>query len=81
MNKTIAYCICLCLIACNSNTNPYANNMNIEPAVLAEMDTAHYTTIRWKDSVYNFGTIKAGDSVHVNYYFTNTGSTPLFIFN
>lgn len=81
LKEWIIGCFCIGLFACTNNTNPYANNLNIEPSVLAEMDTAHYTTIRWQDSVYNFGTIAAGDSVHILYLFTNTGSTPLFIFN
>jgi len=79
--KQLIYCICFALLACKSNENPYANNLNIEPSVLAEMDTAHYTTIKWKDSIFNFGTVTAGDSVHIQFHFTNTGNTPLFIFN
>src|SRR3954468_24057485 len=73
--------VCLGSIACKSNTNPYANDLNIDPLVLAEMDTAHYTSIHWQDSVYNFGTIAGGDSVLAKYSFTNAGNTPLFIFN
>jgi hypothetical protein len=79
--KHFLYCICFGLLSCKSNENPYANNLNIEPAVIAELDTAHYTTIQWKDSIYNFGTITAGDSVDIKFNFTNVGNTPLFIFN
>jgi len=73
--------VCSGSIACKSNTNPYANNLKIEPSVLAETDTAHYTSVQWQDSVYNFGTIAAGDPVHAKHSFTNVGSTPLFILN
>ena len=79
--KQFIYCICFALLACKSNENPYANNLNIDPRVVAEVDTAHYTTIQWKDSIYNFGIIAAGDSVHIKFNFTNVGNTPLFIFN
>jgi hypothetical protein len=77
-----AYClyiVCLILLSCNENKNPYANNLGIEPAVIAQIDTPNYTLIKWKDSLIDFGTIKVGDSVHLKYQFTNTGNTPLFI--
>ena len=77
----IVSCVCITLLACKSNENPYANNLNIEPSVLAEIDTAHYTTVHWQDSVYDFGTINGGDSIHIQYRFTNTGNTPLLIFD
>lgn len=77
----IFYFFCFLFIACNNNKNPYTNNLGIEPSVIAQMDTAHYTRIHWQDSLDNFGTIKAGDSVHLKYKFTNIGETPLFILN
>lgn len=81
MKQIFAYAVLFICFACNtSNKNPYENSLGIEPAVIAEMDTAHYTTIQWKDSVINFGTIKKGDSIQLRYSFTNTGKTPLFIF-
>jgi hypothetical protein len=69
------------LIACSNNKNPYQNNLGIEQSLLAQMDTAHYTLIKWKDTLDNFGTINKGDSVHLEYMFTNVGHTPLFIIN
>jgi hypothetical protein len=71
----------LIFFACNNNRDPYKNKFGIEPSVMAEMDTAHYTLIQWKDTVNNFGTIKAGDSTHLKFQFTNVGETPLFILN
>lgn len=67
------------VFSCNNNKNPYINNLGIEPAFVAQIDTAHYTLIQWKDSLIDFGIIQVGDSVHLKYRFTNTGSTPLFI--
>ena len=52
-----------------------------EPSEIAEMDTAHYTLIEWKDTLVDFGTISSGDSLHLKFKFTNIGETPLFIFN
>lgn len=66
-------------ISC-SNNNPYENNLGIKPEHLAEIDTAHYTLIKWEDSVINFGTIQPGDSTYLKFKFTNTGQTLLFIF-
>lgn len=80
--KILFYSFSIILFACNNhNKNPYANNLHIESSVLAEMDTVHYTLIQWKDSLQNFGTIKAGDSAHLKYNFTNIGETPLYILN
>ena len=67
--------------ACSNNKNPYNNKLGIQPSVLAQMDTANYTSIKWADTIYNFGTIASGDSVHHEYAFINSGKTPLFIFN
>ncbi|TKK66914.1 DUF1573 domain-containing protein [Ilyomonas limi] len=80
-NKLMIYGVCSPLLANKSNKNSYANSRNINPAVLAETDTAHYSTIYWQNSVYNFGTIAASGSVHIKYRFIIAGNTPLFIFN
>jgi hypothetical protein len=80
--RNIFLCFCgLVFFACRTDQDPYANKMGIEPSVIAEMDTAHYTLIQWKDTINNFGTIEPGDSVHLQYSFTNIGETPLFILN
>src|SRR5690349_24724819 len=79
--KIAGYFFCLILCACSNNKNPYENSMGIAPAHLAEIDTAHYTIIKWKDTVIDFGTIRAGDSANMKFEFTNAGKTLLFIFN
>jgi Protein of unknown function (DUF1573) len=38
------------------------------------------TTVQLIDSVYNFGTITAGEKVEFSYRFKNTGTNPLVIF-
>ena len=75
----LSYLTCFAFFACTNNKNPYANTLGIEPSVVAQIDTAHYTTIKWQDSVLNFGTLKINDSVHLKYTFKNVGKTPLFI--
>jgi hypothetical protein len=53
--KTVGtFFLALLLVACNNNKNPYANNLGINPALAAQIDTAHYTMIEWKDSVFDF---------------------------
>ena len=53
--------------------------MGINPATIAQMDTTNYTTIEWEDTVSNFGTVKQGDSVIVNFKFRNSGGKVLFV--
>lgn len=78
--RFLVFCYLLFAIACNNNSQePYQNNLGIEPALIAQIDTAHYTKIEWKDSIINFGTMKVGDSMHFKFRFKNSGSTPLFI--
>ncbi len=77
--KRCLYFASLILLSCNNNKNPYTNNLGIEPAIVAQIDTAHYTKIKWKDSVVDFGTIAVGDSVKLKYMFSNVGNTPLFV--
>jgi len=59
--------------------SPYANDLGIRPATIAQIDTAHYTTIEWIDRRKDFGTIKYGDSVLLKFRFKNTGVHPLFL--
>lgn len=67
-------------VACNNTKkNPYENSAGINPAQLAQADVVHYTEVLWKDSVQNFGTIKPGDSVSIQFTFKNIGKNPLFI--
>lgn len=42
-------------------------------------DSANFTTIRWTDSVINFGQHKKGEEVQIKYTCENTGTKPLFI--
>ncbi len=58
---------------------PYANNLGIKPAKLAQIDTVHYTTVEWTEPNRNFGTVNEGDSVVFKYKYKNTGVHPLFI--
>jgi hypothetical protein len=69
----------LVFCSCKSGVNTYENKMGIQPAVLAQIDSAHYTTIEWKDTLVNFGKIKEGDSVVIKYPFKNTGKYILLI--
>lgn len=47
--------------------------------MIAQLDTNQYTHIRWKDTLINFGTVKEGDTVRLQFSFVNTGSKLLFI--
>ncbi len=79
-SNILLFLLMLIFVSCkNKNTNPYQNNLGIQPAQLAQADIEHYTTILWKDSIQNFGEIKVGDTVQLHFTFKNTGTYPLFL--
>jgi hypothetical protein len=53
--------------------------VGIEPALLASLDTAHYTNIAWVDTVKKFGTIREGGQVKLQFNFKNTGKNALYV--
>jgi hypothetical protein len=73
------------LISCKSkkdrfkDLHPYENNLGIKPSKLAQIDTIHFTTVKWTEPNRNFGVLTEGDSVLFTYKFKNTGEHPLFI--
>jgi hypothetical protein len=84
MNKTalfISVVFCWGYFSCKQkpSKNVYENNFGIPPAVLAQLDSIHYTQIQWIDSVKTIGNVFYGDTVLLNFMFKNTGETPLFI--
>ncbi len=60
------------LSACKNNSD------NVEAAKHI-VDTAMYTTIGFKDTIINFGTINMGEKTNILFEFTNTGSKPLYL--
>ena len=47
----------------------------------AATDSANFTTVKWLDSIVNFGTIKKGDTIRINFRCKNIGTKPLIITN
>ncbi len=45
----------------------------------AATDSANFTSIKWIDSIVNFGTIKKGDTLRITFHCKNTGTKPLII--
>lgn len=73
--------VLLLLVSCNNaeNKNPYKNHLGINPAAIAQLDTANYTVIQWSDTIKNIGHVFYGDTVLINYAFKNTGNGPLYL--
>ena len=65
------------LFSCKSE--PSSKAAGIKPSIIAQLDTNQYTTIRWKDTLINFGTVNEGDTVRLQFSFVNTGNKLLFI--
>ncbi len=80
MKLFLSALISLMLLACKEKrTDPYANKQGILPSRLAQIDTANYTLIQFRDSTISLGNIPAQDTVQVDFEFTNAGNTPLYI--
>jgi len=82
MKKALLYCVCIIFFAaliagCSNNpdvvTQPGAKDQ------AHQLDTANYTTIKWIDSVKDFGNVIHGDTVKIVFNFLNTGSRPLYL--
>ena len=76
MKKVFVFiCLVIILTACTNGNQP---NSAVAKALV---DTTNYTTIAWKDSVVNFGTIKQGEKIELKFYCKNTGNKPLILVN
>ena len=60
-------------------SEPLSQAGGVKQSTIAQMDTNQYTSIKWKDTLVNFGTVKEGDTVRLSFSFTNTGDKLLFI--
>ena len=65
-------------ISCKNKTNEV---QSVKQSIIAQLDTNQYTMIKWKDTLLNFGTVKEGDTVRLQFSFLNTGNKFLFINN
>lgn len=77
MNKISYFILGFGLII--SGCNQSANNSSGEVASVMK-DSSKFTTIKWQDSIVDFGTRKMGDIVNVTFLCTNTGDKPLYLF-
>jgi len=75
----IAVCIAGLASSCRNAVQTYENNLGVRPVVLAQIDTANYTVINWKDSVQDFGIVEEGESLKIKFTFENIGKTGLFV--
>lgn len=83
--KLFIYCVVFSVVGASCHHKPdhepYANNLHLQPAYLASVDTPNYTLIAWRDTVQDFGTIREGDSVQLKFVFKNVGNKPLLLNN
>ncbi len=73
----------LILAACESSVKnpkePIDTEAETEKQKLLIQDSTKWTTVKWLDSVQNFGKVRDGEKVLVTFHFKNTGSNPLII--
>ena len=61
------------LVSCKSN------DLKPKDALKSAFDTTNFTTVKWVDSLKNFGTIKNGEKIKLEFKCINTGNKPLII--
>jgi Protein of unknown function (DUF1573) len=73
------------LISCQNSTgttkDAAAKTDAVQQAQDAASDSTNWTTVRWPDSVQNFGKVTDGEKVLINFHVKNTGTKPLIISN
>ena len=55
------------------------NDLKPKDAMKSAFDTANFTTVKWVDSLKNFGTIKNGEKIKLEFKCINSGTKPLII--
>lgn len=66
--------------ACN-NDDKKANRLHDSLVKKAIEDTSNFTTIKWIDTLMNFGTIKQGEKIVLKFKCINEGLKPLVLTN
>lgn len=65
--------VLLGMVACKNTTPEQVATVGVQN------DSAKYTTIAFKDTIVNFGTINMGEQTKILFEFTNTGNHPLYL--
>jgi len=81
--KYYACCIIFCtgwmIVLPSCKSEPSSQTAGVKASTIAQLDTNQYTHIEWKDTLLNFGKVKEGDTVRLQFAFKNTGNKLLFI--
>lgn len=65
----------MALVACNSKPGGDAETK----ALRDTDDSTKFTTIKWLDSIKDFGSVTEGEKVEIMFRFRNTGDKPLVV--
>ena len=69
----------IALVAVISFTACKNNDLKPKDALKSAFDTANFTTVKWVDSMKDFGTIKNGEKIQLEFKCINSGNKPLII--
>ena len=81
MKKLIYIFIAISLVVACANDDKKANAQHDSLAKKAAEDTSNFTTVKWLDTLQNFGSIKQGEKVSLKFRCLNTGTKPLVLTN
>lgn len=81
MKKSIPFLLFSMLIAACGSNDKKADAKHDSLVKKAIEDTSNFTTVKWLDTAFNFGSIKQGEKINLKFRCLNTGNKPLVLTN
>lgn len=69
----------LAVVSCKNDENKAGKNNAAAAREIDISDSTKFTTVKWLDSLVDFGSVPEGEKVDVRFRFKNTGDKPLIV--
>jgi Protein of unknown function (DUF1573) len=81
IKKITLLALVICFLTSCSNKDKKATAQHDALVKKAMVDSSNFTSVKWLDTLFNFGTIKQGEKITLKFRCLNTGSKPLVLTN
>lgn len=75
--KQLVWLFASIVTGCMACKNEVKTDLKAEQKIIS--DTVNFTTVKWIDSLVNFGTVKMGEKIQIKFRCQNVGNKPLII--